>query len=87
MTGDEDNRHVRPFSGDTLLQIQAIEAWKRNIKYKAARNNNTRVNEEFLGRSENLWLPASTPDHQFKRLADGDIVVNHEHNRRGLGHG
>ena len=30
---DEDDRHVRPFAGDALLQVETIEAWKRNVKY------------------------------------------------------
>src|SRR5215475_10048050 len=57
VTGDEDDWHVGPFDGDTLLQFETIETRKGDIQNEATRNNGARTVKEFLGRGESLWLP------------------------------
>jgi hypothetical protein len=81
---DEDDRHVRPFDGDELLQIETIEAWQRNVKYQTAGNKGPRASEEFLCGSESGRLPALATNHNFQRLAHGCVVVDNEHNRCAL---
>jgi hypothetical protein len=56
--GDKNDWHVGPFDGDKLLQIETIEARKRNVKSETAWNNGPRAGEEFLCGGKNLWLPA-----------------------------
>jgi len=41
VTGDEDDRHVGPIGGDTLLQVETIEVRKTNVQYQAARSKNS----------------------------------------------
>jgi hypothetical protein len=48
VAGDEDDRHVSPFGGYALLQIETIEARKRKVKYEAARNRRSWPHKEFL---------------------------------------
>ena len=44
---NEDDRHVRPFDGDLLLQVETVDTRKRNVEYKAARNQGSRAGKEF----------------------------------------
>ena len=60
------------------LQVKAIEARKRNVKYEAVRNKNSWMVEEFLRGRECLRLPAFTADQQFQRFAHGDVIVDNE---------
>src|SRR5438132_6777371 len=43
---DEDDRHIGAID-DALLQVQAAEVRKSNVKHQATRSNRSRVNEEF----------------------------------------
>ena len=49
---DEDDRHVNPIGGDALLQFETIEVRKINVKYQAARN-------EDSGRARNSCADAN----------------------------
>jgi hypothetical protein len=73
-TGDQDDRHVNPIHSDALLQIKTIEVRKRNVKYQAARNNDSWARQEFPRRRECLRLPACVADQQFQRFAHRDVV-------------
>jgi hypothetical protein len=83
VTRNEDDRHVDPIAGDAFLQIQTIEAWKRNVKYEAGRNatrnKDSWAAEKFLCGREYFRLPAFAANQQLQRLAYGHVVVNHEH--------
>ena len=57
VTGDKDNRHVRPLGCNTLLQLKAIDARKRNVKYEAAWHERSWAGEEFLCGRKCLGLP------------------------------
>ena len=84
---DEDDRHVSPIDGDALLQVETVEARKRNVKHQAARNKGSWAGEEFLCGRECLRLPAFAADQQFQRFAHRDVVVNNEHDWCGVRHG
>src|SRR5437879_4257014 len=58
VTRNKDDRHVDPIAGDAFLQIETIEAWKRNVKYEAARNKDSWAAEKFLRGREYFRLPA-----------------------------
>ena len=62
VTRDENDRHVNSIDGDALLQIETIEVRKTNVKYEAARSNDSWTGEEFLRGREGLRLPASAAD-------------------------
>src|SRR6266481_3279207 len=79
VTRNEDDRHVDPIAGDAFLQIETIEAWKRNVKYEAARNKDPWAAEKFLRGREYLRQPAFAANQQLQRFAYGDVVVNDEH--------
>src|ERR1700737_3059459 len=79
VTRDEDDRHVNPIDSDALLQIETTEVWKSNVKYQAARSQDSWASEEFLCGRECLRLPACGADQQFQRFAHRDVVVNNEH--------
>jgi hypothetical protein len=87
VTGNEDDRHVDPIAGDAFLQIETIEAWKRNVKYEAARNKDSWAAEKFLRGREYFRLPAFATNQQLQRLAYGNVVVNHEHDWCAVRHG
>src|SRR5205807_1734482 len=58
VTRNKDDRHVDPIAGDAFLQIETIEAWKRNVKYEAARNKDSWAAEKFLRGREYFRQPA-----------------------------
>src|ERR1700683_422919 len=87
MTGDEDDRHVGTFDCNSLLELEAIDAGKREVKYEATRDTGAGAIEEFLGGRERLGAPAFVLDQQFQRLAHGDVVINDKNNWRGRRHG
>ena len=87
VTGDEDDRHVNPIGGDALLQIETVEVRKSNVKHQAARSKDSWAGQEFLRGRECLRLPACAADQQFQRFAHRDVVVNNEHDWRGVRHG
>ena len=76
----EDNRHVAAFSGHTFLQVQAIEARKRNIKEETAWNQGSWMLEEFLRGRKRFRPPAFAADQEFQRLAYRNIVVYDKYN-------
>jgi len=51
VAGDKNDRHVSPVHSDALLQFEAIESWKINVKNETAWNGLWMV-EEFLCRGE-----------------------------------
>ena len=83
MTGDEDDRHIRPID-DALLDIGTVEVWKPHIKDQAARSNSAGALEEFLGRGECLRSPTIRAEQQLERFAHGYIIVDNEHDRRAV---
>src|SRR3984957_12940170 len=83
---DEDDRHVNSIGGDALLQIEAIEVRKLNVKYQATRREDSGTSQEFLCGSECFRPAACALDQQFKPFADQDIVINNEHDRYSAPH-
>src|SRR5690349_24126399 len=79
MTRDEDDGHVRPISGDALLQLETVEARERHVEDQAARSTDAGASEEFLRGCEQLRLPTGVADQQVQRFAHRDIVVDDEH--------
>ena len=56
---NEDDRHVFATSREMLLQIKAIEAWKRNVENETTRHKNSFVTQEFLRDSKaSCWHQA-----------------------------
>ena len=82
ITGDEDDRHIRPID-DALLEIETIEVGKCHVENQAARTVDARTFEELLRRREGLGLPAAGENQQLQRFPHRYIVVNNEHNRGG----
>src|SRR6185295_6231661 len=65
---DEDDRHVGPFDRYAILQVEAVQAWKRNVQDETARNKRSWAVKEFLCGRVCLWLPAFAANQQFQRL-------------------
>ncbi len=86
VTGDEDDRHVRPLGGDTFLQIEAVQARKRHVKHQAAWRSDSWTGKEFLRGRECLRLPADAADQQLQRFAYRNVVVDDEHDRCRIWH-
>src|SRR5580700_9291267 len=80
-TGDEDDWHSDVFSYKLFLQFKAVQARKREVEYKTARDALSRMVEKFLCGGERLRLPVLIPDQQFQGFAHGNIIVNNEHDR------
>src|SRR5262245_7193972 len=76
---DEDDRHVRSIDGDLLLQVEATEAGKREIEHQTAGDEGAWAGQEFRCRPECLRLPTGIADQPFEGLADGNVVVDDEH--------
>ena len=64
---DEDDQHVGPFGGDTLLHIKSIEVRESNVEHQATRTRGSRARQEFLRRRECLSLPARESPATLRR--------------------
>src|SRR4029077_6754435 len=78
IASDEYDWHVGPFDSDTLLQLKAVKARKRNVEHEAARNERSWVCKEFRRCLECLRLPALGADQQLQRIAHRDVIVNNK---------
>jgi hypothetical protein len=56
VAGDKNDWHVSPAHSDALLQFEAIESWKRNVRNETASGTGLWMVEEFLCRGEGLRL-------------------------------
>jgi len=81
---DKDDWHVVAIDGDALLQLAAVKGRKRNVEYEAARNKHSRASEKHLCRLECLGLPPLGADEQLERSAHRDVIVDNEHDWRGV---
>ena len=86
ITRNEDDGQICPFNGNPLLQLETVEARKREVEYETAWNKRSWSIEEFPGGRESFWLPALALDKEFQRLSHRDVVVNNEHDGRTSRH-
>src|SRR5256886_13553149 len=72
---DEDDGHIGTLRRDAPLYVEAIEAWKGNVKYEAARHRDSGAGEEFLRGRERLRLPAR--DRKSTRLNSSHSQISY----------
>jgi hypothetical protein len=65
--GDKNDRHVRPIHSDALLQFEAIQSWKTNLKNETAWKGDSRAVEECSSGDEGVRLPACVADQKLQR--------------------
>ena len=72
--GDEDDRHVGALNGDTLLQLEAIDARKRNIEHQADGYDHSWMGLGNLAQKRKS-LAASLA--HIRAIRNGDVIIRH----------
>jgi hypothetical protein len=67
VTGDEDDRHLDPIDGDTLMQIETVEVWQTNVEDHATRGEDLWARKELLSDAN---VSGCQPSQRIKSSSD-----------------
>src|ERR1700730_10067885 len=86
MTADKYDRKLNFGIQQGLLKFQSASSRQSDVQHDTAWRIGKLLLQEFAARRERLHLPADRAEEVLHRFANGDVVVDHDHDSLILAH-